>query len=70
MVGRYFKRIAGNYQDIKQGDYLKCIGLIYNGYTLEKYGNIAKNYNCFELMPEGWTPDNVDNNHLLNLQIW
>lgn len=24
----------------------------------------------FDLMPEGWTPDNVDNNCLLNLQIW
>ena len=38
-----------------------------SSYPTDDYYPFSK---WFELMPEGWTPDNVDNNSLLNLQIW
>ena len=81
MVNRYIKCIADGHwdTDIKAGEYLKIIEE-----KLDVYKVSWKNYNnsafskdrltnsdrAFELMPEGWTPDNVDNNCLLNLQIW
>jgi len=75
MVNRYLKCI-------KKNDWKNCdtkIGELLKITRIDNMGDFYIDSSClskervgvdFELMPEGWTPNNVSNNHLLNLQIW
>lgn len=70
MVGRYMKRISIDYDSkIKKGCYLKIIDVDSVYYHLDLYGKCYKDTYLFELMSEGFTPE--QNNSLLqNLVIW
>ena len=81
MVGRYvkFKEVERTkpwttwYQkSLKIEGKSKHNTLYIEGFGATNYptGDYYPFHDYFELMPEGWTPDNVDNNSLLNLQIW
>lgn len=75
MVNRYLKCIKENDWNgghTKIGDYLKITGKGGEDSLLIEGNNLIKTRlnRDFILMPEGWTPDNVDNNILKNLQIW
>lgn len=80
MVNRYVRALQDREWNskVKKGDSFKIIqdesDFFYLDCEYDK-GSFSKSRlnaseNSFELMPEGWTPDNVDNNLLKNLQIW